>query len=298
MNVAEILIYILNIIIIIITLYLIFLLIRSKSFKIYPCYNITIISFIILIDNILRLHKLEEYSQAFLLTFLDKALLATITSQAIITYLGVCWTNVYFEGTNEKKIFIGTSVIGISISAIISLIYILFAGTVSYDNYYYCKDDKDDRKIKRIGDSVFNGIFLLINFFCCVFLLIFLTKKKNEASLGIIEDLDYKHHHTKIVLMLIFNSAIFIESYLIVFDMLGDFEYVDLMYLITCLVILLYYTINKIIIKETMKIFCRKKYDKKYPSLKKNDGLTDEGDSDDDDEEKATAKRNESFSDD
>ena len=292
---VQILIYLLNIIIIFITLYLIFLLVRSKSFKIYPCYNITVISFIVLIDNILRLHKLEKYSQAFLLTFLDKALLATITSQAIITYLGVCWTNIYFEGTNEKKIFIGTSSIGLSISAILSFIYITFPGISEYDNYYYCKDDK---KIKRIGDSIFNGIFLLVNLFCCLVLLIFLTKKKNEASLGIIEDLDYKHHHMKIVLMLIFNSTIFIESYLIVFDKFPiSYDYIDLVYLITCLAILLYYTINKIIIKETMRIFCRKLYDKKYPSLKKNDNLTDEDD-DDDDAEKGTAKRNESFSDD
>ena len=296
MDISKILIYILNIIIIFITIYLIFLLVRSKSFKIYPCYNITVISFIVLIDNILRLHKLEKYSQAFLLTFLDKALLATITSQAIITYLGVCWTNMYFQGTNEKKIFIGTSFIGLSISAILSLIYIKLAGTSEYDNYYYCKDDVDDKKIKRIGDSIFNSIFLLVNFCCCLFLLIYLTKKKNEASLGIIEDLDYKHHHTKIVLMLIFNSAIFIESYLIVFDKFPNYDYVDLVYLITCLIILLYYTINKIIIKETMRILCRKSYDKKYPSLKKNGSLTDEDD--DDDAEKGTPKRDESFSDD
>ena len=297
MEITKIFIYFLNIIIIFITIYLIFLLVRSKSFKIYPCYNITVISFIILIDNILRLHKIEKYFQAYLLTFLDKALLATITSQVIITYLGVCWTNVYFEGTNEKKIFIGTSFIGISISAILALIYIKFAGIdENYDNYYYCKDDIDDKKIKRIGDTIFNGVFLLVNFFCCLFLLIFLTKKKNEASLGIIEDLDYKHHHTKIVLMFIFNSAIFIESYLIVFDKFPNYDYVDLVYLITCLIILLYYTLNKIIIKETMRIFCKKLYNKNYPTIKNNDNLTD--DDGDEDEERPSTKRNESFEDD
>ena len=30
-----------------------------------------------------------------------------------------------------------------------------------------------------------------------------------------------------------------------------------------------YYTINKIIIKETMKIFCKGLYNKKYPQIKK-----------------------------
>lgn len=285
--------YILNVIIIIITLYLLFLLIRSKSFKIFPCYNITILSFIILIDNILRLYKFFEKFQAFLLTFLDKALLATITSQSIITYLGVCWTNMYFKGKNEKIIFMTTFIIGISISAVLSLIYIICIGTTEYPAYYYCDDDG---KYKRIGDSIFNGIFLFVNFFCCLFLLIFLTKKKKEASLGIIDDLDYTHHHTKIALMLTFNSLIFIESFLIVYNKF-PFEEVDLIYLITCLIILLYYTINKIVINETMRIFCRKIYDNKYPSLKKNDTLTDDGYGDDD-EERPSTKRNESFSDD
>ena len=292
MSIEKIFIYILNVIIIIISMYLIFLLIRSKSFKIFPCYNITILSFIILIDNILRLFKYGRNIQAFLLTFLDKSLLATITSQAVITYLGVCWTNIYFQGTNEKKIFIMTFIIGNSISAILSLIYIICNGIDDSYDYYYCKDDK---KIKWIGDAIFNGVFLFVNFFCCLFLLIFLTKKKNEASLGIIEDLDYKHHHTKIVLMLIFNSVIFIESFLIVYNKF-PFNNVDLVYLITCLVILLYYTINKIIIKETMRIFCKKSYDSKYPDLKKKNSLSDEDS--DDNLEMPTAKRNESFSDD
>ena len=292
MSIAQIFIYILNIIIIIISLYLIFLLIRSKSFKIFPCYNITILSFIILIDNILRLFKYGKYIQAYLLTFLDKSLLATLTSQAIITYLGVCWTNFYFYGTNEKKIFIITFILGNSVSSSLSLIYIRYIGVESKYDYYYCKDDE---KIKWIGDTIFNGVFLFINFFCCLSLLIFITKKKNEATLGIIEDLDYKHHHTKIVLMLIFNSTIFIESFLIVYNKF-PFDNVDLVYLTTCLIILLYYTINKIIIQETMRIFCRKTYDNKYPALKKNDTLTDEDG--DDDEERPSAKRNESFSDD
>ena len=95
--------------------------------------------------------------------------------------------------------------------------------------------------------------------------------------------------------MLIFNSALFIESYLIVFDEFPiSYDYIDLVYLITCLVILLYYTLNKIVIKETMRIFCRKSYNKKYPSLKDNECLSD----DDDDEERPSTKKNESFSDD
>ena len=80
--------YILNFIIIIITFYLIFLLIKSNSFKRYPCYNITILSFVILFDNILRIIpsddiKAVENIQAFLLTFLDKILLTSIVTNLL-----------------------------------------------------------------------------------------------------------------------------------------------------------------------------------------------------------------------
>lgn len=287
--------YILNFIIIFITLYLIFLLIKSRSFKIYPCYNITILSFIIFFDNILRIipwNNIIEYPQAFLLTSLDKLLLTTITSQAIITFLGVCLTKIYFA--NEKKIFLTTLIAGISISCILSLLYILIAKnrTHVYSIYAYCEDSF----IKRITDTIFNAIFLLINLFCTLALLIYITKKRRQASLGIIEDLDYGHHHTKIVFMFLFNSLLFIESYLIIYDKFPGNE-VDLIYLISCLLILFYYTINKIIIKETLKLFCKSFYESKYRSIKKNEYLTDDDD-DDDDEEQKNEKKSNSFSDD
>ena len=58
----------------------------------------------------------------------------------------------------------------------------------------------------------------------------------------------------------------FIESFLIIYDkMPGNF--IDLIYIITCLLLDLYHAINKIIIKETMRIFCTKLYNKKYPDV-------------------------------
>ena len=270
-TIVNILTYILNFIIIIIAFYLIFLLIKSQSFKIFPCYNITIISFIILFDNIFRIIPNGDidalrYIQAFLLTSLDKLLLTTITSQAIITYLGVCKTEMYFS--NEKVIFISLLNIGIIISAILALIYLIVEGTIDYGTYDYCHDSM----VKRVCDTIFNGVFLLTNLFCTIALLIYISKKTRDAKLGIIEDLDYGHHHTKIIFMFIFNSLIFIESFLIIYDEFPLNE-VDLIYLISCLIILFYYTINKIVIRETKRIFCRINYDKEDPSLK-NDSIT------------------------
>ena len=294
MEVTLIITIILNIIIILITFYLIFLFIKSKTFHIYPCYNIMILSFILFFDNILRLIPTKntvgalQYIQAFLLTFLDKLVLTTITSQAIIIYLGVCQTKLYFN--NERKVYFITVIAGITISIIITSIYISF-GITNYEDengengsiYYYCEGPTK----KQIIDSVFNSVFLVLNTICIGLLLLFLSSKKTKETLGIIEDLDYGHHRTKILMMFFVNTITFIESYLIIFDKLPI--NVDLTYLLTCLIIDLYYTINKIIIKETMKIFCKSAYEKKYPSEGQTNSISEEG------EEELHRKRKNSF---
>ena len=104
------------------------------------------------------------------------------------------------------------------------------------------------------------------------------SNKRKEASLGIIEDLDYGQHHTKVICMFIFNSLLFIESYLIIYDKFPTDE-VDLIYLITCIVILL-------LMKETCRIFCKNYYDKKYPTIKKNNSITGEECENDDEDGK------------
>ena len=287
---------ILNIIIILISFYLIFLYIKSKSFHTYPCYNIMVLSFILFFDNIIRLiptvdaGEVLQYIQAFLLTFLDKLVLTTITSQAIIIYLGVCKTNLYFN--HEMSIYFLTLITGTIVSIIVTSIYISF-GITNYANpetgdngsiYFYCEGPPT----KIIIDTVFNSVFLFFNILCVGLLLIYISRKKTEANIGIIEDLDYGHHRTKILLMFIVNSLTFVESYLIIYDKF-PLDDVDLIYLLTCLIIDLYYTINKIIIKEIMKIFCKKLYDEKYPAKSKTSSITDE--------EELEHKRKDSFDD-
>ena len=286
--------YALNIIIIIITFYLIFLMIKSKNLRVYPCYNVLYLSIILFIDNVLRLvptanmPEFFQYSQAFLLVCLDKLLLTTLVAQTIIIYLGVCQTNTYFS--HERPIYFSTVVINLIIGIALSIVFLKLNGITNYggeSNYYYCGSDKT----KELIDTIFNSVFLFINSIFTIILLIYISGKQKDAKLGLIEDLDYGHHHTKILFMFIINSLLFVESYLIINDIISN--YVDVIYLISCIVIDIYYTMNKIVIKETMKIFCRKAYDKKYPLIKKNDSITDDDDDDDD-----NRKKNSSFSED
>ena len=258
---------ILNILLILISFYLLFLYLKSTAFHKYPCYNIIILSFIILIDNILRiiitkkLPKAIKYIQAFLLTFLDKLLLTTITSQAFIFYLGVVKTKFYYD--NERNIFVFTLIITISIDILITILYFCIINSITnYEDtnkYYYI----EGTNTKQIIDTIFNSIFLSFNtIFICI-LILFIYKKKQQANLGLIEDLDYGHHYMKTLLMFFFNSALFIESYLIIYNKI-KIENIDIIYLTTCLFVDLSYTINKTTIKETLKIFCLSIYNKKY----------------------------------
>ena len=283
--------YIANSFIILITFYLFFLYIKGKEFHQKKVFNIILLGMTLFFDNILRLIPMDVYIlrhiQAFLLTFFDKLILTTITSQALIIYFGACQTKLYYK--NELAMFLVPLILGLAISAALTILYIIIAnkevgdgGITNFDgknNYFYVIGTD----LKVLCDTIFNGVFLFVNVFCSVVLLIFLSQKKKKAELGIIEDLDYGHHHLKIILMFILNSMMFIESFLIIYDKMPS-DYIDLIYVISCLLLDLYYAINKIIIKETMRIFCIKLYNKKYPDIKDADTVgveNDEGEYDD-----------------
>lgn len=283
--------YIANSFIILITFYLIFLYIKGKEFHQKKVFNIILLGMTLFFDNILRLIPMDVYIlrhiQAFLLTFFDKLILTTITSQALIIYFGACQTRLYYK--NELAMFLVPLILGLAISAALTILYIIIAnkevgdgGITNFNgknNYFYVIGTD----LKVLCDTIFNGVFLFVNVFCSVVLLIFLSQKKKKAELGIIEDLDYGHHHLKIILMFILNSMMFIESFLIIYDKMPS-DYIDLIYVISCLLLDLYYAINKIIIKETMRIFCFKLYNKKYPDIKDADTVgveNDEGEYDD-----------------
>ena len=252
---------ILNIFIILIAIFIFTLYIKDKLFHTVPCYNMMTISLLLFFDNILRLIPSEgsevfQYIQAFILIFFDKLLLCVLTVQAIIYYLGVIKTTLYYA--KEKLIYIISLIASVVISIILASIYISY-GKVSYGIYSYSSDSP----LKRVIDPTFIGILIFVNFFCIIILLVYISGKKREASKGQIEDLDYGHHFIRILLMFFVNMLTFIEQYLIIYDVLDGLPIdIDLLYLLTCLIIDLFYTINKTIYEETLKLFCHKTVNK------------------------------------
>ena len=256
---------ILNVIIIIITLYLSILFCISKSCHTIPCYNIIIFSFIICLDNILRIIPFKdknnsdtnpfEYMQAFLLILFDKLILAILSMQSLIYYLGIAKTKFYFD--NEKKIFIITLVINLILSLTLTSIYITF-GIKPFQLYYYC----DDPPTKIILDTIFNSIYALINNICLICTLFYISKKRKETTNTVTkEELNLKHHFIRTLAMFFLNNFTFIESFLFIYDIL-DSKYNELIYLSTCLLISIFNSFNRTVFELTSKIFCKKKVEK------------------------------------
>ena len=259
---------ILNILIILISIYLSFLFIKSKSFHTYPCYNMIIFSFLLSFGSLLRvipINKDQECSiyediEAFFIICFDKLVLSTITMQSLIYYLGVVKTMFYFK--YEKKIFFTTLSISLSSCFILAVIYILAFKTEVVGIYCYTNNAHG----KIIIDLIFNSIFLLLNIFCTLISLIYISKKKREAKAGLIEDLDYNHHFKRILTLFFLNLLAFVAASLKNFEIIKK-KYEDLFYLAICLFIGLFNSINKIVYKETLKIFCKKDYEGKYLHL-------------------------------
>ena len=261
--------YILNAFLILIAIYIFILYVKDKNFHEIPCYNMMIISLLLFLDNVLRVIPVGntdalQVIQAFILVFFDKFLLNTLTVQAILFYFGVILNKKYEK--NKKAIFITSFSISFIISIILATIYIIIGGRTSYGIYWYCGDNS----VKKIIDPIFVGILIAINSFCILILLGYLYNKINKVSKGEIEDLDYCHNFTRVLLMFFVNMLTFIEQYLIIFDVFDFNEVnVDFIYLSTCLIIDLYYTLNKTIYDETCFIFCNK-------PVKKPKKMTDE----------------------
>ena len=251
---------VMNGLIILISIYVLFLYIKSEQFHSYSCAYIVILSISILVDNILRVIPIGRqdhinalsYIQAFILTSLDKYILLALTMQVFIIYLGIMKTNFYYA--HKKAIFYISFFSGLGLSFLIGGLF-LMNGLTCYGLYNYV----DDKGNKGTFDTIFNSVFLGLNTFFCIIIILNICIRKEEIEKEMLNENEYEHDLYRIIIIFIANSFIYIESFLIIYDKLPvPDNYIDLVYIITCLIINLIYTINKVVIKETKKIFCKK----------------------------------------
>ena len=256
--------------IILIVLYVIFIYIKSKEFHSYSCAYIIILNISILIDSIFRIipvgddktkYKWLQFIQAFILASLDKYILLDLTLQVFIIYLGIMKTDFYYK--HKKAIFYITFFTSMGLSFLMGGLFLL-GNVTDYGLYWYTKDNS----IKKIFDNIFNSVFLTLNTFFCIIVIINICIRKEEIEKGMLNENDYEHDLNRMIIIFITNTLIYVESFIIIHDVINiKGVYIDLIYLVSCLIVTLIYSINKFVINETKKIFCKKVLLKSKPKI-------------------------------
>ena len=256
--------------IILIVLYVIFIYIKSKEFHSYSCAYIIILNISILIDNIFRIipvsddktkYKWLQFIQAFILASLDKYILLALTLQVFIIYLGIMKTDFYYK--HKKAIFYITFFTSMGLSFLMGGLFLL-GDVTDYGLYWYTKDNS----IKKIFDNIFNSVFLTLNTFFCIIVIINICIRKEEIEKEMLNENDYEHDLNRMIIIFITNTLIYVESFIIIHDVINiKGVYIDLIYLVSCLIVSLIYSINKFVINETKKIFCKKVLLKSKPKI-------------------------------
>jgi len=249
-----------NFLIIAISLYLIIIYLVSKSFRSYPCYLNIILSLVISIDNILRLIRLGYssiiicYIQAFSLALFDKLIFTSITVNTFLTYIGVRKYELF--KTKIKVLFFASNIIGLIISLIFAIIFIIIEEPVKYDNVCYINSSY----YKKLSDSITTSFLFLINSYCNLKLLLYLLSVIKELYVIGRRVKDFSNHFFRIFISFIITTISFFIVIIIINDCLYlEDDLIDLCYITICLILDLFFTFNKTVIKETYKLFCCKK---------------------------------------
>ena len=245
------------------SVFIIIVYIKSKFFHSYAYYFNILFTLIICIRNLMRLIQKIEYNgfcffQAFLLSTFDKFIQVQITSYSIINYIGM-FSNKFFEG-NKKQIFIMLTALSAFYSFGLTIIFI----SQGLSGEAYCCYVKTSASLKKILDTLFSVILLSINLFCTLRIILTLCKSKNQNIENKKKSEDIKRHLSRFISEIFFVTFIFLIVIFTVNKIFMDDiekEFKEIMYEILLLIMEIFYTMNKEILKEVKRIFCCKKED-------------------------------------
>ncbi len=256
--------YVICVLIVLFNIFLVFIYVKSK-FNSYPYYFNIFFCVTISLNNIIRLitsdrkHD-EEVSaickvQAIFLTFSDKLILACVCSYSVINYIGMIKTEFY--KSSEKLIYIVLAIVSLLIS-IISTIIFISQGYSSHSEFCYADTSNN---VKKIADSIITGILFGVSLLCLVILIANVIKLKNTIESEAPERTsNIGYHICRFSFDIIINIALFIYIFLIINKTLSWGSIAkDIIYIILCLIIEVFFTVNKEFIKETKRILtCQK----------------------------------------
>ena len=256
--------YVICAIIVLFNAFLIFIYIKSR-FKSFPYYFNIFFCITISINNIIRLIRRDPNeqmisgickAQAVILTFFDKLILACVCSYSVINYLGTCKTEFYKN--NEKIIYIILAIFSIIVSIISTIIFI----NEGYSHHSeYCYADTSNT-VKKVADSIITGILFFISMLSLIILIVNIIQLKNKFNPNESPEKisSIKFHIFRFCFDICINILLFVYILLIINKALPFDSFVkDLIYILLCLIIEMFFTINSESIKETKRILtCQK----------------------------------------
>ena len=253
------------------SVFIVIMYIKSRFSNSYAYYFNILFTLVICIRNILRIIQKSEadafcYIQAFILSTLDKLIQIQISSYSVINYIGLF--QMKFYQNNEKHIFIFLTAFSVMYSLILSTIFI----SQGLSGEAYCCYVKTGATLKRVLDTLFSIILLLVNVSISIKIIITLCQNKKKESNNKNRLASIRLHLVRffseiIFVTLIFLIVIFTVNKIFTEDKAKDIK--EITYEILLLIMELFYTMNREIFKEIKRIIlCQKDNNK---TIEEND---------------------------
>jgi hypothetical protein len=232
----------------------------NKKFRSFPFYFNIMFTFSIAVNNIIRLLPIPDKDktkdpnipkspicniQAFALTFLDKYMLTLMTVYSIIAYIGSYRIESF--KIYQKLIFIILTIISIIISGVCSIIFFSY-GVSGHSEYCYVYTYGD---VKKIVDTIVTAILFLINLFCIIRILMKVSHLRREFNQNLIDGKEnaFDNHWLRFIFDLIINIIVFVYILLLINKLLPKNWGKDLIYIILCLIVEFFFTLNSALIR-------------------------------------------------
>ena len=195
-------------------------------------------------------------AQAFIACLLDKALISLMTNYSIFNYLSMFKSDFYKKYL--KRIYLILISIGFLISIILSIIFI-YEGISVKD--IVCSIHTRTT-VKKVIDSIFTSILLIINVFCLASIIKNLYDLSKKYS-GEGNEPHFKrssHFLYRYTLDLIINIIAFTYTLLVINKAFPRGSYKDFIYISICLIVELFFTINESLFKAFIRLVTCGKY--------------------------------------
>ena len=243
------------------SIFIVTMYIKSRFSNTYAYYFNILFTLVISFRNIIRIIQKSDqdafcYIQAFFLSTMDKLIQIQITSYSIINYIGLF--QMKFYQNNEKQIFIFLTAFSVMYSLILSTIFI----SQGLSGEAYCCYVKTSATVKRVIDTLFSIILLVVNVAISIKIIITLCENKKKESNNKNRLASIRLHLVRFISEIFFVTLIFLIVIFSVNKIFTEDEAKDIKeitYEILLVIMELFYTMNREIFKEIKRIFlCQK----------------------------------------